>query len=142
MTARLAALWIAGSLAHSNLAHAGQDADALACVKTKVWESYTDGWSLRTMRGSELSLNDRRTAMVSLYPGRSYRFMACGTEGVGDLDLLLYDVDGNVVRRDSTTDRQPMLEVTDLSGTYYLVVHVRSLVAPGLGGVAVAVTHK
>lgn len=123
-------------------AFASDDAEALGCVKAKVWESYGEGWSLRTMRGAEMSLDDRRTTMVSLYPGRTYRFLACATEGVGDLDLVLYDVDGKVVRREDAHDRQPVLEVGDLSGTYYLVVHVRSLVRPGLAGVAVAVTHK
>ncbi len=123
-------------------ASAQEDEEALSCVKTQVWESYKEGWALRTMRGAKLSLDDRRTSMVSLYPGRAYRFLACGTESIGDLDLVLYDLDGKVVARDTTVDRRPQLDVTDKVGTYYLVVHVRSLVKPGLGGVAVAVTHR
>ena len=51
-------------------------------------------------------------------------------------------LEGKVVARDTTTDRQPMIEVRDRVGSFYVVVHVRSLVEPGLGGVALAMTHR
>lgn len=129
-------------LAVSAPALAAEDEEALACVKTKVWESYKDGWALRTMRSSMMGLDEQRTSLVTLYAGRSYRFQVCGTEGIGDVDIVMYDLDGKVVVRDSTTDRQPVFEVNDKVGNFYVVVHVRSLAKPGLGGVALAVTHK
>lgn len=133
---------LAALLFLANPAGAADEAEALGCVKTKVWEGYAEGWSVRTVHAVELALDAHRASMVALYAGRSYRFLACGTEEAGDLDIVLYDVDGNVVARDATADRQPSLEVTDLSGTYYLVVHLRSVEKPGPASVAVAVTHR
>ena len=58
--------------------------------------------------------------------GRNYRVLTCAEEGVKDLDVLLYDKDGQVVERDQTQNREPMLSFSpDKTATYYIVLYLR-----------------
>ena len=65
-------------------------------------------------------------------------------KNVKNLDVLLYDTDGNVLARDSTEDRQPSFTYTPKeTSTYYVVLYVRE-VAEGAesAGVGMAVIYK
>lgn len=124
-------------------AHA-DEAAAEECVQTKVWESYGDGWGVRTMTATTLEPGKTRNYLVTLYAGNDYRISACGDAAVGNLDVLLYDTDGNVLSRDATSDREPMFTFTPTAtATYYVVVYLREVKDTKEGaGVAMAVTYK
>jgi hypothetical protein len=120
------------------------EAQAEACVRTKVWEGYSDGWAIRTMTSTSLELGATRNYLVTFYPGKEYQIQTCGDSAVKELDVVMYDLQGKAVKRDDSTGREPSLSHTTQSvETYYVVVHAREL-APGQskGGVALAVTYR
>lgn len=121
------------------------EAEAESCLRTKVWDGYADGWGIRTMTSTELELGKTRNYLVTLYQGNEYKISTCGDPRVANLDVLLYDTKGNVISRDSTTDREPLLEFKpDATGTYYIVLYVRELAEASdtMGGVAMAVVYR
>lgn len=120
------------------------EAEAEACIRTKVWDGYADGWAIRTLHNTTLESGATKNYLVTLYKGNEYKFMGCGDANYANVDLLLYDVNGNVVLKEDGSDREPSLEFTpEETSTYYVVVHARGL-AEGKtnGGVAIAVTYR
>ena len=120
------------------------EAEAEACIRTKVWDGYADGWAIRTLHNTTLEAGATKNYLVTLYKGNQYKFMGCGDAAYSNVDLLLYDVNGNVVLKEDATDREPALEYTpEETSTYYVVVHARGLVEDKAnGGVAIAVTYR
>ncbi|MCO4746478.1 MAG: hypothetical protein KC912_16895 [Proteobacteria bacterium] len=115
--------------------------DGEDCVRTKVWDAYGDGWHIRTLTSTTLANGATNSYLVTVYQGNEYKFQACGDDSVKNLDVLLYDLDGNVVHRDATENAQPELSLTpESTTTYYLVVYARE--TTGDGGVGVAVTYR
>ena len=133
----LITLLSAGALAADELA-------AETCLRTKVWDGYADGWGIRTMTSTTLASGATRNYLVTLYKGNQYQIRTCADESVGNLDLYLYDLDGNVVKRDESKDREPQIAFDpEQTGTYYIVVHARELTGEAKeAGVAMAVTYK
>lgn len=119
-------------------------ADAQACVRSKIWDGYSDGWAVRTAVAAELDQGQRKVYTVTLYEGVEYRIQGCGDDGVLDVDVAIYDENGRLVKRDATKDRQPELIFRpDRSGDYFLVMYARHLAAPGTpAGIAMAVTYR
>ena len=120
------------------------ESEATSCVRTKVWESYDEGWSLRTLLDASLVHGDKKVWKIGMYSDRTYRLMACGVAPSLDLDIVIYDGAGKVVLRDDTRDRQPGLSfVPAESGAYYVVLHARQNAAADVAAdVALAVLHK
>jgi hypothetical protein len=114
---------------------------AIDCARAKTWELQLDGWSLRSTTGATLALGDKRVLMVTLYPGRTYRLLGCATEGVTDLDLLVYDAAGKVVARDEGVGREPVLDLSGLQGAVYIVTHVRGARDTQPAGAALSIAH-
>jgi hypothetical protein len=96
------------------------------------------------MTSTVLDSGATRNYLVTLYKGNDYRIQTCGDGAVANLDVLLYDTSGNVVLRDETKDKQPMIEYKpDATGTYYIVLHARELEGgKASAGIAMAVTYK
>ena len=86
--------------------------DAEDCLRTRVWDGYGDGWGIRTMTSTELAAGKTRNYLVTLYKGNEYRIEACGDSAVQNVDVLLYDTNGNVIKRDETEDKTPRFEFT------------------------------
>lgn len=124
-------------------AHADEKA-AEECVQTKVWEAYAEGWGVRTLTGTTLQPGKTRNYLVTLYAGNEYEIKTCGDDSVKNLDVLLYDTDGNVVMRDEVDGRQPAIKYTPKdTDTYYVVLYLRSTAdAKADAGVAMAVVYK
>lgn len=120
------------------------DSEAESCLKSKVWEAYSDGWSMRSLAPTDIAPGTTKVWKITALANRTYRMMACADARVTNLDLVVYDDKGQVVTRDATVDRQPMAElVPPKSGTYYVVAQARSVEggdAPA--SVAVAVIWK
>ena len=109
----------------------GDSAFSESCIRTKVWDGYADGWGTRKTIVTDLDLGETRNYMVTLYKGNEYEFKTCADEGMVNLDLHLYDLDGNEVLRDSTQDRQPVLNFKpDKTATYYVILHATELISP------------
>jgi hypothetical protein len=118
--------------------------EAETCLRTKVWDGYAEGWGVRTLTSSALADGATRNYLVTLYQGNEYRVRTCADEAISDLDVLLYDVDGKVVQRDSTTDREPELTFKPpVTGTYYVVLYNRQSSGTGKEGhAAMAVVYR
>lgn len=137
-------LMIGSLLALPLVAVAGDELAAETCLRTKVWDGYAEGWGIRTMTATSLKNGATRNYLVTLYKGNEYQIRSCGDAQVKNLDLYLYDLNGNVVKRDESADREPtLLYKPDETATYYIVVHARELADPNQdAGVAMAVTYK
>lgn len=120
------------------------ESEAESCLRTKVWEGYADGWGVRTMTSSTIPDGKTRNYLVTLYEGNEYRIRTCADEGLRNLDLLLYDVKGNVIARDNTEDREPEISFRPpATGTYYIVLYAReAATVGGEGGAAMAVVYR
>lgn len=118
--------------------------EAESCLRTMVWDGYADGWGIRTMTTTTLGAGATRNYMVTFYPNKQYQIQTCGDGAAKDLDVVIYDLDGKVQKRDETSDKQPSVQFqTDKIATYYVVVHAKELTsADADAGVAVAVTYR
>ena len=120
------------------------ESEADACLRTKVWDGYADGWGIRTMTSTTLEDGKTRNYLVTLYEGNSYKIQTCADDQSKNLDVLLYDTKGNVIARDSTVDREPVIEFKPTAtGTYSIVLYNREATTPGSeAGVAMAVVYR
>jgi hypothetical protein len=118
--------------------------EAEACLRTKVWDGYADGWAIRTMTAATLASGATRNYLITFYKGNEYQIQACGDAASNNVDLVLYDLNGTVVQRDDSKDQQPVLKIKpDKTATYYIVVHAQSLnEGQKESGVSVAVTYR
>lgn len=115
--------------------------DGEDCVRTKVWDAYSDGWHIRTLTATTLAAGATNSYLVTVYQGNEYKFEACGDDAAANVDLLLYDLDGNVVHRDDTVSKEPVVMLKpETTTTYYLVVYARE--TKGEAGIGVAVTYR
>jgi hypothetical protein len=120
------------------------EAEAEACLRTKVWDGYADGWAIRTMTATTLTAGATRNYLVTFYKGNEYQIQACADASSQNVDLVLYDLNGEVAKRDESTDRQPkLLFKPTKTSTYYIVVHARQLEKEKTeSGISVAVTYR
>lgn len=118
--------------------------EAEACLRSKVWDGYAEGWAIRTMTSTSLPDGGTRNYLVTLYAGNEYQVQACADSKSKNLDILLYDLSGNVVTRDTSDDREPKFTFTPTTtGTYYVVLYARELAEPtAQTGVGLAVTYR
>lgn len=101
---------------------------AETCLRTKVWDGYADNWGIRTMTSTELEAGKTKNYLVTLYKGNEYRITTCADKSVTNLDVLLYNTEGEVIAKDSTVDREPQLEFKPTeTATYYIVLYMREL---------------
>lgn len=120
------------------------EAEAEACVRQKVWDGYNGGWSIRTLTATTLKSGATQNYLVTFYKGNEYQVQTCSDDGTRNIDILLYDLAGNIVLRDETTSGEPSLTYRpEQTGTFYVVAYAREL-APGAekSAVAVAVTYR
>lgn len=134
---------LTAALLFTGAARADEEA-AETCLRTKIWDGYTSGWAVRTATNVTLGSGEHRVYLVTLYSGNEYRILACGDDNVANIDIVLYDAQGNQVGADATSDREPTLTYTPtLTDTFYIAVHASRLNDPAKkAGVATAVTYK
>ncbi|MFZ5482436.1 MAG: hypothetical protein ACOZNI_37080 [Myxococcota bacterium] len=127
------------------VATASADEEAAeTCLRTKIWDGYAQGWAVRTATNTSLGNGEHRVYLVTLYAGNEYKVLACGDENVSNIDLVLYDDQGNQVVTDTSNDREPTLVFTPKNtATFYVAVHASKLNnTTQKGGIATAVTYK
>jgi hypothetical protein len=140
------ALLAIGALATS-MVRAEERGPAESCIRSKVWEAYPQGWSVRTITHAELDEGEHKIYLLTLYSGNDYQILACGDDTMTNVDLVLYDADGKLIIQDNTTDRQPVIRYKPTgTDTFYVALHAvsRSDKANGVdkGSVAMAITYK
>ena len=107
---------------------AAKDSESETCLRNKVWDGYADGWGIRTMTTTEIQPGKTKNYLVTLYRGNEYRILTCGESTVANLDVLIYDAKGNLISRDTTTDREPVLSFTPKdTSAYYVVLYLREM---------------
>lgn len=127
----------------AGFAHA-DPADSEACLRTKIWEGYNDGWAVRTVANASIADKGHRVYMVTLYAGNAYKILACGDKMAANVDLVLYDKTGAAVQRDMTPDREPTISFTpSTTDTFYIAVFNTTPREPSKASdIATAVTFK
>lgn len=117
---------------------------AETCLRAKIWDGYTSGWAVRTATTTTLGQGEHRVYLVTLYAGNEYKVLSCGDANVSNVDLVLYDAQGNQVVTDNSNDREPQLSYTPtVTDTFYIAVHASKLnTTTDKGGIATAVTYK
>jgi len=113
-------------------------------LRTKIFNGYAQGWSVRTATSTDLGNGEHRVYLVTLYSGNEYQVMAAGDDAVSAIDIVLYDSTGAQVATDTTDGRDPVLTYKPAkSDSYYVAVHASKLVDPKVRGwVATAVTYR
>ena len=132
------------ALAEAPAPDKAREKEADTCIRTKIWSGYDQGWAVRNATSARLGGGEHRVYVITLEAGLEYKLLACGDKGIGDLDLVLHDVNGKEVARDSSNDREPMVSFTSpTTESYYLAVYAaRMNEGATTGGVATAVTYK
>jgi len=120
------------------------EAEAEACVRQKVWDGYSEGWSIRTLTSSTLATGSTQNYLVTLYKGNEYQVQTCSGAGAKNIDILLYDLNGQIKARDDAEGPDPVLTYKpDATATYYIVAYARELNAgTDKVPVAVALTYR
>ena len=136
-------LFVGTTMAAPTAAFAGEK-EAKACLDTKIWSGYNDGWAVRTAVDATIKKGEHRVYLVTLYAGNEYVMQACGDPSAGDLDLVLHDKDGKEVARDRSDDREPKLTFKPTrTDTFYVALYAATLAGEAAdAGVAMAVTYK
>lgn len=120
------------------------EAEAETCLKSKIWDGYSDGWAVRTATSATLDQGAYRIYLVTLYAGNEYKILACADGKAKNVDLVLHDADGNVVVQDDTSDRQPVLTYKPTTtDTFFVAVHATELESEDAkSGIGMAVTYR
>jgi hypothetical protein len=134
----LTALTLLSSLALAD----GKEAEE--CLRTKIWEGYSQGWAVRTVANANIADRGHKVYQVTLYKGNEYKMMACGDRDSKNVDLVLYDKSGNAVQRETTDNRDPWISFTpSATDTFYVAVFNTQPGTPGKAvDIATAVTFK
>ena len=114
-----------------------------SCLRTKIWDGYSDGWAVRTATTASLAKGEHRVYLVTLYAGNEYRLQVCGDDSATDIDLVIHDAEGVELARDQTDDREPIVTYKPANTeTYYVVMYAGEVAEGQKAGVAMAVTYK
>jgi hypothetical protein len=83
-----------------------------------------EGWDVRDFYSSGLlARGDNVIIRTTLFEGRRYKLVAAGCEDAYDVDIRLYDENGNFISGDNDEQVLAVADVTPKwSGTYYVKV--------------------
>lgn len=107
------ALAVAAFVGLGGRAYASEDAAVARAAM--LWVSVIEPRGYDTLRNEDsdvLAQGQTMTYTVTLYGGVSYVLFAAGDENIRDLDILLYDENGNLIDHDTSTDNIPVVSVT------------------------------
>ena len=94
-------------------AHASEDTAVARAAM--LWVAVIEPRGYDTLRNEDsdvLAQGQTMTYTVTLYRGVSYVLFAAGDENIRDLDIFLYDENGNLIDRDTSNDNIPVVSVT------------------------------
>ncbi|MBN1337384.1 MAG: hypothetical protein JXB39_15615 [Deltaproteobacteria bacterium] len=136
-------------VAFSGSAIAGQD-EAETCAREQVSNAYPLGWAVRTLTRIDLGQGETCNYLLTLYAGVEYRIASCGDLTTREVDLVLYDGQGQPKAQDVSTGRAGELWFRPpTTATYLLAVRVSERTPPpatqpgvSRSSVATAVMYK
>ena len=107
------------------------EAAARSCLDSMVSGAIASGMRLRASDAATAGPQEAITYRVTLYKGLSYVLLGCADGEAVDLDMRLYDGEGNLVSNDKSPDAQPFVDVSPPhTGEYALQVLVYKSEAP------------
>lgn len=114
------------------------------CLRSKIWSGYDEGWAVRTATTTTLKAEEHRVYLVTLYEGNEYKISVCGDKNIANVDVVLHNANGDELKRDESTDREPIIIYTPSeTDTYYVAVYAAQLAeGKSESGVAMAVTYR
>ena len=115
--------------------------EAVECTAAMVAAAMREGYRLRSSDTNRLEEGDVMSYDVTFNRGNRYVILACGDGRAVDLDIYLYDEDGNLIDRDQQTDNRPIVSVTP-RWTGPFRVRVKMYEARGAAHYAVAILVK
>ena len=139
----IAKMALGASLLCAGVAFADEK-EADDCLRSKIWSGYDDGWAVRTATTTTLKAEEHRVYLVTLYAGNEYKISVCGDKNIANVDIVLHNANGDELKRDESSDREPIITYTPSeTDTYYVAVYAAQL-AQGKSdsGVAMAVTYR
>ncbi len=112
---------------------------ARSCLDSLVTGAVASGMRLRSSDVHAAEPQAAVTYRVTLYKGINYVLLGCADGAAVDLDMRLYDADGNLVSNDKSPDAQPFVDVSPpKTGEYALQVLVYKASAKTDYAVAIA----
>ncbi len=86
--------------------------ESVDCAQGMVYASNDEGYRLRSYDTSSLAEGEVMNYPVTLVGGETYLMLACGERTAIDVDIYLYDENGNLIDRDRLADNKPIVSVT------------------------------
>ena len=115
---------------------------AKACLDELVQGAAAQGRRLRATDSDSAGVQEAVDYRVTLYKGMTYVLVGCADGEEVDLDIRLYDADGNLVDKDGSPDAKPFVFVEpEKTGEYAMQVIVHQAKQPKTD-FAVAVTYQ
>lgn len=90
----------------SSIASAGET-DVEECARVTAKEARKNGFRLRLDDGDRVRPDQVMNYQVTLTGGLTYMFFACSDGSAPDVDIFIYDAEGNLVAHDETVDPLP-----------------------------------
>lgn len=138
----LFSLVLVGSLAVPSGDTSADPEKARACLDSMVSGAISSGMRVRGTDIYSAGPQSAVTYRLTLYKGMSYVLLGCADGDDVDLDMRLYDSEGQLVSNDKSPDPQPFVDVEPpKTGEYVLEVLVYKSSAPNTD-FAVAVAYK
>jgi len=138
----LAALMLTAVLFNTLPVRAGA-ADSIACAVRGASRLAQKGFRIRTDSTSSLRENYYRDYTVTLYRGNSYVIFGCGDANARDIDIHIYDENGNLIDRDRFQNSRPVVEVTPKwSGPFTVRVKMDDSLLGGRAYYTIAVLYR
>lgn len=101
------------------------EAAARSCLDSMISGAIASGMRLRAADGTTAGPQEAINYKLTLYKGLSYVLLGCADGKDVDLDMRLYDGEGNLVSNDKSPDAQPFVDVSPPhTGEYMLQVLV------------------
>lgn len=112
------------------------------CLQAKMWETEEQGYAVRAVSTKSLAVSEFETIKTALFSNREYVVRSCADKGVSQLDLVVYDGQGQEIARSTDKGRSPNLTISpQTAASVYIVVQVRGA-TPGPHGVSIGVLYK
>ena len=101
--------------------HADNYDDARSNAYTAALYLTAAGYNIKGYKGEYLGTSETVTYKVYMYSGNQYVVLGAGDNRVGDLDVEVYDSNGNLVASDRDYSAVSVAKFTPAySGTYYV----------------------
>jgi hypothetical protein len=115
--------------------------DAIECAQQMVETAGARGYRLRTSDLDSLGPGQVMNYTATLAAGDEYIILACGDGRAIDIDIHLYDENGNLIDRDRSSDNRPIVMVRP-AWTGEFLVRVQMYEARGAGNYVMAMLYR